>query len=934
MKDHIKHRNNLNFLLNQRKIRVEFLMKKNNVMEENTFKVLTREKENDDDILKNIKYRSIKKYSINFLISILITVGMIIMGKIYMDTVNETLCMGLHQHLLEVSKQGINQMKQINEEYFRVLRIMAGSLADMEAVTTDDLNRITLDVVKNDFLYVGYADADSGIAKTSNGYTFYAGDRSYVADVLQGQEQISAILQDRTEIGREIIVFSAPVYEYGRIKGVVFAALSKEAYGDRITMDFYSGQGYSFVVDNDGQFIFKNQEKEFPANIFDSYRGEQSEKIRKDIRGNQPGILQIDTIDGKKMVAYSSIDTMHLWNFFSVLPETAIKSQMDLSRQHVWSIVAVLLMLFWCITGYNIWSKCKKDRLIFALGYSEAQTVFENQRLVKSLDVARQLEETQTNFVSNMSHEIRTPINAIMGMNEMILRECQDTKIRGYALNVKHVSGILLSLVNEVLDFSKIKAGKMELCLAEYDFSELLKSIITVVQGKIDQKELAFMVHVKKGIPKRFLGDQGRVSQILINILNNAVKYTPRGEIHLYVSCADAKEANLKTVEKLAGNKYIIKFQISDTGVGIKEEDLAKLFNEFIRLDIEKNRNVEGTGLGLAIVQKLLNLMGGRIEAASVYNQGSTFTVYLPQQATSDEKTGDIERQYVNDCQAMPKAYEYKPSFTAPEAKVLVVDDNQINRELIQVLLKETQVQVFTVENGKSCLSFLEKMNVDIILMDHMMPEMDGVETLHELHDRNLCKDTPIIALTANAMTGARERYIKEGFDDYISKPVEGDYLEKMLYRYLSSTSKVNIIKQTEIDRRKNIPSASFVQGKDEVYIDVALGLRFCGNNISLYEKIQEDFVAEKEEQFEKISQAMQLGEWKSYVIGVHGLKSAALIIGAEQLSKEAKLLEEAGKKGDIEYIKANHTNVMDLYDKVVFVCKKEINYRRDEYEH
>ena len=906
---------------------------KKHVMEEKTFKVLTREKENDN-ILRNIKYHSIKNYSISFFVSILITMGMVIMGDIYMDAVNETLRMGLHQQLLELSKQGISQIKQINEEYFRVLRVMAGSMADMDTVTTDDLDRFTLDVVKNSFLRVGYVDADSGIAKTSDGYSFYAGDRSYVADALQGQEQISAILQDRTEVGREIIVFSVPVYEHGRIKGVVFTALGKEVYGDRITMDFYSGQGYSFVADNDGQFIFKNQRKDFPANIFDSYRGEQVEKIREDIRGNQPGMLQVDTTDGKKMVAYSSIDTMHLWNFFVVLPETAIESQMNLSRQRVWSVIAVLLILFWCITGYNIWSKCKKDRLIFALGYSEAQTVFENQRLARSLDAARQLEETQTNFVSNMSHEIRTPINAIMGMNEMILRECQDAKIRGYALNVKHVSGILLSLVNEVLDFSKIKAGKMELCLVEYDFNELLKSIITVVQGKIYQKELVFVVHVKAGIPRRFLGDQGRVSQILINILNNAVKYTPRGEIHLYVSCADAKEADLQAAEeKSEGNEYIIKFQISDTGVGIKEEDMAKLFNEFIRLDVEKNSNIEGTGLGLAIVRKLLKLMGGRIEASSVYNKGSTFTIYLPQKAASDEKLGDIEQQYVNDCQVVSGTGAYKPSFTAPEAKVLVVDDNRINRELIQALLKETQVQVFTVENGKSCLSFLEKMSVDIVLMDHMMPEMDGVETLHALHDRNLCKDTPIIALTANAMIGARERYMKEGFDDYISKPVEGEYLEKMICRYLLSENKVNVTRQTEIPPPSNMSGVSLAQGRDERYLDVALGRHFCGDNIVLYEKMQEDFVAEKEEQSDKISKAMQLEDWKSYVIGVHGLKSAAMIIGAAQLSKEAKWLEEAGKKGDAEYIRANHANVMELYDQVVLVCEKEIEYRRDEYE-
>lgn len=380
--------------------------------------------------------------------------------------------------------------------------------------------------------------------------------------------------------------------------------------------------------------------------------------------------------------------------------------------------------------------------------------------------------EAKSNFLANMSHEIRTPINAIMGMNEMILRESKDDQIRSYSDDIRGASQILLSIINDILDFSKIEAGKMDIVDVEYEMASVLNDVTTMIGIKAEQKGLKLEVDVAPDIPSQMVGDPIRIQQIMLNLLNNAVKYTESGNVFFRVS-----------VVSLQNGMVTLSIQVEDTGIGIREEDQALLFQSFQRLDLKQNRAVEGTGLGLAITSKLVNFMHGEINVKSRYGKGSTFTVTLPQVVVDASPLGNFNTRY----QESKKKDISDSPFIAPKAKVLVVDDNAMNLRVASFLMKHLQVQVTTCTSGKECLELMKHDHFDVIYLDHMMPGMDGVETLKlsKVLLDNKCKDTPVIALTANAIVGAKDMYIQAGFDDYLSKPVKMEALELSLRTYL-----------------------------------------------------------------------------------------------------------------------------------------------------
>lgn len=440
----------------------------------------------------------------------------------------------------------------------------------------------------------------------------------------------------------------------------------------------------------------------------------------------------------------------------------------------VFSLGEILFLLFKSATHLAI--DTDGMIIIFGMYILLGCAVFDQIRaLIRIQDVSREAllkTKAKSEFLANMSHEIRTPINAIMGMNEMILRESNEESIKEYASDIKGASENLLEIVNDILDFSKIESGMLEIMHDEYKLGELINDVVTMINVRAENKGLRLKILINPELPSVLLGDDKRIREVLINILNNAVKYTENGEIRLKLDGDKDKETINLT------------FSITDTGQGIREEDLDKIFSGFERVDNKKNKNIEGTGLGLSITKNLVELMGGEISVSSVYGEGSTFTVKLPQMVINDERIGDYRkyRQVSSDETSAVENIE-----KVQGASVLVVDDMPLNLKVIAKLLERNRMKVVCVESGQEALDEMVKEHFDIILLDHRMPNMDGVETLERAHylDGNKCQDTPIIALTANAIVGAKEYYIENGFTDYISKPVEPRVLDEILVKYI-----------------------------------------------------------------------------------------------------------------------------------------------------
>ncbi len=402
--------------------------------------------------------------------------------------------------------------------------------------------------------------------------------------------------------------------------------------------------------------------------------------------------------------------------------------------------------------------------------------ITERVHMMEKLDLERQradkANEAKGVFLANMSHEIRTPINAVMGMNEMIIRECEDDTIIEYAQNIRDASRTLLALINDILDFSKIESGMMEVVEEAYSLKMMLRALEKECSMRAEEKGLALKFIVPEDTPNVLLGDEVRVRQVLLNILTNAIKYTIKGGVTMTLS-----------YEKKENKKLKLTFAITDTGIGIKEENIGRLFDKFDRIDEEQVHAIEGNGLGLSIVDRLLKLMHGTVEVKSKFGEGSTFTVSLTQQIIEDQPVGTLQQEE----KPREERKRYVPKFVAPDVRLLIVDDNKVNLTVVKGLLRKTRMQIDCVMSGQECLEAVKKEQYHIILLDYMMPEMDGQETLQRLKSMpdNKSKDATIIVLTANAMSGMKEMYLDQGFDAYLAKPIEGAVLEQVLMEYI-----------------------------------------------------------------------------------------------------------------------------------------------------
>lgn len=437
-------------------------------------------------------------------------------------------------------------------------------------------------------------------------------------------------------------------------------------------------------------------------------------------------------------------------------------------------IMAVFEVLSQLLHFYNVTSFFLNIGAFFLITAAMIDSIMQVAKLYNDRQKAIVESSAKSDFLANMSHEIRTPINAIMGMNEMIIRESSEDRIRNYASDIKRASENLIGIVNDILDFTKVESGKMEIICREYSLFEMIRDIDNVIRGRAEKKGLEFRINTWKNCPAFLYGDDKRVRQIIINLLTNAVKYTDSGSIRFEISFGKSNGSG-------SPEEILMKFSVSDTGIGIKNEDREKLFENFRRFDLGRNRNIEGSGLGLAITHRIVELMQGRIEVFSIYGKGSTFTALIPQKMVGSEKLGEINDLLAKAEKVIP---EYKESFRAPDARVLVVDDVVMNANVIKGLLKKTEITVFTAYSGKDAIELCKREKFDVILMDHFMPEMDGIVTLSEIRKRGL-QSCPVVALTANAIEGMKEMYLENGFSDYLSKPVNPKELESLLKKYI-----------------------------------------------------------------------------------------------------------------------------------------------------
>ena len=661
---------------------------------------------------------------------------------------------------------------------------------------------------------------------------------------------------------------------------------------DRLTKilgESYTKDGYAFLVDRNGVIINHPNENyqmstEQMTEIFgteyaDVYKSGEVGTL-KDYRGNYVACLaKKNPVSDFTVVVASS-----WWNIYGNI---------------ILLGGAFLILLIACIAIV----KTLINRLI-----SWQDSV--NLQLQQASNTAVAASQAKSQFLAQMSHEIRTPINAVLGMNEMILRESKDADILDYSANIRSAGRTLLTLINSILDFSKIEDGKMEIIPVRYETTILIDDLVNMISDKVTKKGLELKIDIAPDLPKILYGDDVRVRQVITNILTNAVKYTHEGSVTLSMS-GEARDEDT----------FELRVNVSDTGIGIRAEDMSKLFQSFQRLDEEKNRNIEGTGLGISIVQKLLAMMGSRLEVSSEYGKGSNFSFKLTQKIIDKNPIGNYaELHTIRHEESAEEKY-----LRASKAKILAVDDNNLNLKVISGLLKRNEITPDLADSGKQCIEMAKKNFYHIIFLDNMMPGMNGIETLKKMREENILDEkTAVIMLTASAIAGMRETYLREGFDDYLSKPIEVSELEEILAKHLPEEI-ITYSDEEEISTPEEVEEVSdpetFSAKERKIFeetcpdFDLDTGLSYCMDSKSFLIEIMREFKEDKKAA--AIQSAFDAEDWKNYQVLVHALKSTALTIGAKDLSESAKEMEMAAKENKIDLIKIAHEILMEDYAKV-----------------
>lgn len=694
------------------------------------------------------------------------------------------------------------------------------------------------------------------------------------------------------------LMFSAPVYSGKNIKYVLFRMYKEETVVKNFGVVCYGGKGYAAIWGSNDSIIVKSPNDSLGTDLLwgENGYGAVRDKLYNGLNVSIAAATNWEVEDTEYYYFVAELKLPGV-SLRGVVPASEVASEKDSISFLILWVFGLLIFMFTIAMVYVVLSE-KKAR--------------ENKELLREKENAESASKAKSIFLANMSHEIRTPINGILGMDSMLLKECKDESLRDYALNIQSAGQTLLSLINDILDISKIESGKMEILPVTYSVFMVLNDCYNMVAVRAKDKNLELVMDISPEIPTALFGDEVRIRQVVNNLLSNAVKYTNEGSVTLSVW---AEKVDVDPMQGDNTSRVELFIQVKDTGIGIREKDREKLFADFVRLDEKRNRNIEGTGLGLNLTKQLLDMMGGTIKVESTYGVGSVFTVRLLQQVSDEKPLGDFEKLYKQHVNVVDAAHE---RFEAPEAKILVVDDVQMNLKVFAGLLKDTKIQIDTAMNGAEALELIQGKHYDVIFLDHMMPVMDGVEAFRrmKLLEKNPNAITPVVMLTANAVSDARNGYMDEGFSDYMAKPIREEVLLSTLKKFLSK----DLVKVVHEREEKTCNPAETVSAMPQValtdMLDMATGLAYCMNDKKFYKEMLDEYV--KSEKTAELKEYFENGDLEYYRITVHAVKSTSLTIGAIKIYEDAKALEMACKEGNLDFVKQNHEAFMEEYKSLV----------------
>lgn len=862
----------------------------------------------------------------------------------------------------------LNTQKSILDMFVSIVSVNPDMLSDYEEAVAY-LNRITEQYPEISVTYMTNPDFEHTVYM-NNGWEpepgWHVEERQWYIDTLTSEEgwNISAPYYDE-QTGGYCVTISEIVYDAksGEFLGIFGIDFFMDKLVD-ILGDSYTDSGYAFLVDPKGEII---------NHPYGSYQMTQDQ-----VTNIQTLAYGETRADGKTTQFFRDYDGAYkiliaTRNRDSNFTVYVVSDAWVIYRNVIIYVLICSLASLFCIVFVY--------RLLTNMIRWQKET---NRELEEAADAAIAAGRAKSSFLAQMSHEIRTPINAVLGMNEMILRESDNEEIRDYAENIRSAGRTLLSLINSILDFSKIEDGKMELVPVKYDVSSLINDLVNSISERARKKNLEFELRAEETLPCTLFGDDVRIRQVIMNLLTNAVKYTEKGKVTLTIRGKEKQD-----------NRITLFVAVKDTGIGIRQEDMGKLFESFERLEETRNRNIEGTGLGMSIVIRLLAMMNSELRVDSTYGKGSEFSFEVVQEIVSDEPIGDFEEKLKKSIERS----EEERYLVASGARILVVDDNEMNLKVAKSLMKRSGIVPDQASSGAEAIEMMTAMKYDIVFLDHMMPKMDGIETLKRLKADNLIPEgCVIIVLTANAVSGARERYLEEGFDDYLSKPIEVVQLEKKLSKWLpaeltrwetlpakapepaetasepaaieSDAEPAAMVSDAEPevmefdaaleeeddgifefapddddgifefavdeDSEDTIPAA-----KDEPDLDTMLqklkdagfetkaALGFCGEDPEFYREILSDYAESCPKKKRELDECFAAEDWHEFEVKIHALKSTSKTIGAAALSGRALSLEKASGKKDADYIRENYPEFAAQYTEIVQTVKRALGMQQ-----